>query len=172
MVKYTWSSACPGRGRWHRPLSLDVTSHMHQLQRSRRRISSNCKAFGWISEVGADLEEIKTAQLNTELPNIPEIPIVMAKARATRLATFSLPCVYLIHEGDQICVSADSGATILSLASYRQGSPTQITKQSPDFVVNTICLCSRFPIRERVALCKFLPGGDTFCRKALNHFIN
>ena len=168
MVKYTWSSACPGRGQWHRPLSLDVTSHMHQLQRSRRRISSNCKAFGWISEVGADLEEIKTAQLNTELPNIPDIPIVMAKARATRLATFSLPCVYLIHEGDQICVSADSGATILSLASYRQGSPN-----NPQLSLSTLSVSARdFQFENASRFASFCRAEIHFAERPLIHFIN
>ena len=122
MLEGTSSSACLERDQWHKPLSLDVASHMHQLQWSDQQISSDCKAFGWTSGVGASLRIIKTMQHRIRLPNIPEIPILIAKARAMWLASPPLPFVYMTHERTQICFLrslADSEATELSISTYK-----------------------------------------------------
>lgn len=80
IVELTWSSACPGPDQWRRPLSLDVASHMRPLQWSDQRTSSDCKAFEWISGVGASLRRIRSIHHNIELTNKPEIPMSMAQA--------------------------------------------------------------------------------------------
>lgn len=78
-VELTWSSACPEPDQWRRPLSLDVASHMHQLQWSDRRTSSGCKAYEWTLGAGASLGKIRSMHHNVELQDKPEIPMSIAQ---------------------------------------------------------------------------------------------